>query len=72
MLCVPSLLAWSFSVCFSALLSRSHHILDVAAGVVVGILEGLLMGYLYLDQETCTKFIWWITDEKLSGPEYDV
>ncbi|XP_020293953.1 phospholipid phosphatase 6-like [Pseudomyrmex gracilis] len=72
MICVPSLLAWSFSVCFSALISRSHHIFDVAAGVVVGIFEGLLMGYLYLDQETCTKFIWWITDEKLSGPDYDV
>lgn len=69
---VPPLLAWSFSVCISRLLMRRHHILDVLVGVVLGIFEGVLVGYMYLEQETCISLISWITDEKMAGAEYDV
>lgn len=61
----PPLLAWSFSVCLSRLLMRRHHILDVLVGVLLGIFEGLLVGYIYLEQETCINLISWITDEKV-------
>ncbi|KYM82322.1 Presqualene diphosphate phosphatase [Atta colombica] len=49
----PPLLAWSFSVCMSRLLMRRHYILDVFGGILLGIFEGLLIGYIYLEQETC-------------------
>ncbi|XP_050462487.1 polyisoprenoid diphosphate/phosphate phosphohydrolase PLPP6-like [Cataglyphis hispanica] len=62
LICVPPLLAWSFSVCMSRLLMRRHHILDVLVGVFLGIFEGLIIGYIYLEQETCINLISWITD----------
>lgn len=65
----PPLLAWSFSVCMSRLLMRRHHLLDVLVGIFLGIFEGLLIGYIYLEQETCINLISWITDEKIDGPE---
>jgi len=65
----PPLLAWSFSVCMSRLLMRRHHLLDVLVGIVLGIFEGLVIGYIYLEQETCINLISWITDEKISGAE---
>lgn len=59
------LLAWCFSVCVSRLLMRRHHILDVLAGIVLGIFEGMIINYLYLSPNTCTNFISWITNEKI-------
>lgn len=72
LICVPFLLAWSFSVCISRILMRRHHILDVLAGIVLGIFESLLIGCMYLEEQTCINLISWITDEKMSGAEYDV
>lgn len=65
----PPLLAWCFSVCTSRLLLRKHHILDVLVGVSLGIFEGLIIGYIYLEQETCVNLISWITEEKIPGSE---
>ncbi|XP_025263347.1 phospholipid phosphatase 6 [Camponotus floridanus] len=65
----PPLLAWCFSVCTSRLLLRRHHIFDVLVGVFLGIFEGLIIGYIYLEQETCINLISWITDEKIHGSE---
>lgn len=72
LLCIPFLLAWSFSVCMSRLLVRKHHIVDILAGIALGIFQGLLIGCMYLEQETCASLVWWITDEKISGAEYDI
>lgn len=69
LICAPPLLAWSFSVCMSRLLLRRHHILDVLVGVLLGIFEGLIIGYIYLEQETCINLISWITDVKIHGSE---
>jgi len=69
---VPPLLAWSFSICMSKLLMRINYIGDILVGIVLGILQGMLVEYIYLEQETCTHLVWWITDEKTSGAEYDV
>lgn len=65
----PPLLAWCFSVCISRLLLRRHHILDILVGIFLGIFEGLIIGYIYLEQETCIHLISWITDEKIHGSE---
>lgn len=49
------LLIWSISVCLSRLLMRRHHILDVLFGILLGIFEGLIVDYIYLEQETCVN-----------------
>lgn len=72
LICVPFLLAWTFAVCVSKLLMRKHHMVDIWAGIALGMFQGLLIGYMYLEQETCARLVWWITDEKISGAEYDV
>ncbi|EFN82843.1 Presqualene diphosphate phosphatase, partial [Harpegnathos saltator] len=51
------LLLWSVSVCLSRLLMRRHHILDVFFGILLGILEGLIVDYIYLEQETCVNLV---------------
>ena len=56
----------------SRLLMRRHYILDIIAGLFVGYLQGMLMSFLYLEPETCSNLVYWITDEKLDGAEYDV
>ncbi|XP_032674912.1 phospholipid phosphatase 6-like [Odontomachus brunneus] len=57
------ILAWSVSVCLSRLLLRRHHILDVLFGILLGILEGLIVSYIYLEQETCLNLISWISKD---------
>ncbi|XP_043685345.1 phospholipid phosphatase 6 [Vespula pensylvanica] len=61
----PSLLVWCTCVCLSRLLMRRHNILDVLVGIVLGILEGMFIGYLYLSQDTCINLVTWITNEKI-------
>ncbi|XP_047370178.1 polyisoprenoid diphosphate/phosphate phosphohydrolase PLPP6 isoform X2 [Vespa velutina] len=62
---VPSLLAWCTCVCLSRLLMRRHNILDVGIGIILGILEGMIIGYMYLSQDTCINLVTWITNEKI-------
>ncbi|XP_015607992.1 phospholipid phosphatase 6 isoform X2 [Cephus cinctus] len=69
---VPPLLAWAVSVCLSRILMRRHHLLDIIAGVFLGIFEGLSIGLTYLEKDTCISLISWITDEKLEGGDYHV
>ncbi|KOC67456.1 Presqualene diphosphate phosphatase [Habropoda laboriosa] len=66
------ILAWMFAVVMSRLLMRRHHILDVIAGLLLGYIEGMTMGLLYLNAETCSSLISWLTDEKIDGADYDV
>lgn len=55
------LLVWSFLVCMSRVLMRRHHFLDVVAGVILGIFEGILIiNCIYLEQETSIDLISWI------------
>ncbi|XP_063987192.1 polyisoprenoid diphosphate/phosphate phosphohydrolase PLPP6 [Diachasmimorpha longicaudata] len=69
---IPPLLAWTISVCISRLLMRRHHLLDIIAGIVLGLLNGLLIGVMYLEADTCLGLVSWLTDEKLDGGEYHV
>ncbi|KAB0796251.1 hypothetical protein PPYR_10312 [Photinus pyralis] len=68
----PPLLAWATSVCISRILLCRHHLLDVGAGVLFGILEGWLLGLLWVSQET-SQWMWSsLSDEKLDGGSYHV
>jgi len=50
------LLAWAGAVCVSRVLLGRHHILDVAAGVVIGIVQAVIMGWMWRTDEQ-TKYI---------------
>lgn len=68
----PPLLAWSTSVCLSRVLMLRHHLLDVTAGVLLGILEGCLLGLLWCEENTAHWIISFLSDEKLDGGDYHV
>ncbi|KAK3932044.1 NTF2-related export protein [Frankliniella fusca] len=68
---IPVIL-WAIAVSLSRVLLRRHHVLDVTAGVFVGILESLFISYIWLSQEHCVWILSMITDEKLEGGEYHV
>lgn len=69
---VPPLLAWCFSVSVSRILLRRHHLLDVLAGAVLGIAEGLFLALFWLSEKSAFYVIESITDERLDGGEYHV
>ena len=50
------LACWSACVCVSRVLLGRHHILDVAAGVVIGVLQAVIMGWLWRTEEQ-TKYL---------------
>ncbi|XP_015184061.1 PREDICTED: presqualene diphosphate phosphatase [Polistes dominula] len=60
-----SLISWCVCVCLSRLLMRRHNILDICAGIGLGIIEAKFINYLYLSQETCINLISWITSERV-------
>lgn len=69
---IPPLIAWCLSVSFSRILLRRHHVLDVVAGVLLGILEGVLMSCIWLSSSSAVYLVEWITDEKFEGGEFHV
>jgi len=50
------LLAWAGAVCVSRVLLGRHHILDVVAGVVIGVVQAVVMGWMWRSEEQ-TKYI---------------
>lgn len=69
---MPPLLAWSTSICLSRILMNRHHILDVVAGVLLGLFEGLFLSLIWLDDSTAKWIISFLSDEKLDGGEFHV
>ncbi|XP_021201133.1 polyisoprenoid diphosphate/phosphate phosphohydrolase PLPP6 isoform X1 [Helicoverpa armigera] len=70
--CYPPILAWMSTVCLTRILAERHYILDVLAGVGIGLLEAFLMYLLWLSQGTCASIIASLSDEKVDGGEYHV
>lgn len=50
------LVAWAGAVCVSRVLLGRHHILDVVAGVLIGLLQAVVMGWMWRSEEQ-TKYI---------------
>lgn len=67
MLFWPPLFAWVTSICFSRLLLYRHHILDIIAGVLLGITEAGLMSLLWMEKDTSAWILSWLSEEKLPG-----
>lgn len=68
----PPLLAWATSVCLSRILLNRHYILDVIAGIGLGLFEGFLLGFLWLSNDTAVWLMSMISDDNWSGGEYHV
>lgn len=69
---VPPFLAWATSVCASRVLLNRHYILDVLSGVALGLVEGLFLGLLWVDNDNALWIMSCLSDEKLDGGEYHV
>lgn len=61
----PPMFAWAISVSLSRLLLYRHHILDVVAGIVLGVLEAFLLCILWLGRDTSAWVMSWLSDENL-------
>lgn len=68
----PPLLAWATSICVSRILMNRHHILDVVAGVALGLFNGALLGLLWVGDDTAKWLMWYLSDDALDGGEYHV
>lgn len=67
-----SLFAWCLAIAYSRILLRRHHLLDVVAGIVLGLSEGLLMSHIWMSKSSAMYLISYMTDERFEGAEYDV
>ncbi|KAK7082634.1 Catalytic activity protein [Halocaridina rubra] len=67
-----SLIAWGTAVSVSRVLLCRHHILDVAVGSIVGILEAFVMSLLWLSPESAQWLVNFFLDETQVGASYDV
>jgi len=63
----PPIFAWATSVALSRLLLYRHHILDVTAGVLLGFLEAVVLGVLWLEKDTAFMVMNWLSEERLPG-----
>lgn len=68
----PPLLAWVVSVAVSRVLLERHYILDVFAGIGIGVLEGLFMCIFWLSQNSSASLLSALSDEKKDGGEFHV
>lgn len=63
----PPLCAWAVSVALSRLLLYRHHILDISAGALLGVLEACVMSLLWLGPSASRWMMSWLSDENLPG-----
>ena len=56
-------IVWAALVSVSRIILGRHHVLDVAAGVVIGVLQGLLMGVFWRSEEQ-TKYLLSLTSDE--------
>lgn len=68
----PPLLAWASAVCLSRILMNRHYILDIIGGCILGIFEGFIMSFLWVEESTAKSLLSMISDEKLDGGDYHV
>lgn len=61
----PPIFAWAISVSLSRLLLYRHFILDVLAGITLGIVEAFLLSVLWLGKDASAWMMSWLSDEKL-------
>ncbi|CAH0600244.1 unnamed protein product [Chrysodeixis includens] len=68
----PPFLAWVGAVCLSKVLAERHYLLDVLAGISLGLQEAIFMHLIWFSQSTCAGIVASLSDEKIDGGEYHV
>lgn len=66
------LISWALGVSISRLLLNRHYIGDILAGCLLGVLEGLVIELLWVEDSTARWLFNVISDEKLDGGDYHV
>ncbi|XP_016982673.1 phospholipid phosphatase 6 [Drosophila rhopaloa] len=61
--------AWAVSVAISRLILQRHFVLDICAGAVIGILEGLIIGLLWVSEETAFSIVGFLSEENVDTSE---
>lgn len=69
---VPLVLIWATSICISRVLLNRHHLLDVAGGVILGLLEAWFLGLILISDDTAKSLMNFLSDDKLDGGEFHV
>lgn len=67
MLIWPAVIAWAFAVAISRLLIYRHHLLDVCAGIVFGIVETLLLFVLWLGPDFTRAVMQSLSEDYVPG-----
>ncbi|XP_030384788.1 phospholipid phosphatase 6 [Scaptodrosophila lebanonensis] len=64
------LTAWAVSVTLSRLILQRHYLLDVLAGTIIGILEAIFLGLIWISEESALSIIGFVSEDNVpGGPE---
>ncbi|XP_037712053.1 phospholipid phosphatase 6 [Drosophila subpulchrella] len=61
--------AWAVSVAISRLILQRHYVLDICAGAVIGVLEALIIGFLWVSEETAFSIVGFVSEETVDSME---
>ncbi|XP_060650795.1 polyisoprenoid diphosphate/phosphate phosphohydrolase PLPP6 [Drosophila sulfurigaster albostrigata] len=59
------LTAWAVSVVLSRLILKRHYILDVCAGALIGVVEALFLGLIWLSADSAAWFVGFLSEDKV-------
>lgn len=57
--------AWTVSVVLSRLILKRHYILDVIAGSIIGILEALFLGLIWIGDDSAASIVGFLSEDKV-------
>lgn len=57
--------AWAVSVVLSRLILKRHYLLDVVAGSIIGILEALFLGLIWIGDDSAASIIGFLSEDKV-------
>lgn len=57
--------AWAVSVVLSRLILKRHYLLDVVAGSIIGILEALFLGLIWISDDSAASIIGFLSEDKV-------
>lgn len=60
----PPIFAWAMAVCVSRILLSRHHILDIIAGILLGLFEIVFLSIIWFDKEWSEWIMLWLADDR--------
>lgn len=56
--------AWAVSVVLSRLILKRHYILDVCAGALIGVIEALFLGLIWISADSAASIVGFLAEDK--------